>query len=297
MQTGWDVKRMQKLIVMSGTYRQSSNITPESHAHDPQNRLLARGPRFRLDAEMLRDNALFLSGLLVEHIGGKSVRPYQPAGLWKAVGYSGSNTVKFVRDDGEKLYRRSMYTFWKRTSPPPSMITFDAPSRESCTVRRARTNTPLQALVLLNDEQYVEAARKFAERIMTEGGDDARSRIEFAFRAATARRPTAEETQLFLDLFQEQLAEYQHDAAGRGETVIGRRSAAKYRTQPRRTRRLDHHRQHDFEPERNPHQGVVRKNHHGGTENTEQPKYEARNSKPETNSKYEIPMTKIDFEF
>ncbi len=212
IETGWDVKRMQKLIVMSGTYRQSSNITPESHAHDPQNRLLARGPRFRLDAEMLRDNALFLSGTIVEKIGGKSVRPYQPAGIWKAVGYSGSNTVNFVRDNGDKLYRRSLYIFWKRTAPPPSMITFDAPSRESCTVRRARTNTPLQALVLLNDEQYVEAARKFAERIMTEGGTDAKSRIEFAFRAATARHPNRDEAQLFMDLFNEQLATYQQDS-------------------------------------------------------------------------------------
>ncbi len=213
IRSGWDVKRLQKLIVMSATYRQSSKVTREIHARDPQNRLLAHGPRFRLDAEMLRDNALFLGGLLVEQVGGKSVRPYQPDGLWKAVGYSGSNTVKFTRDSGEKLYRRSLYTFWKRTAPPPSMSTFDAPSRESCTVRRARTNTPLQALLLLNDEQYVEAARKFAERVLTDGGADLPSRVEFAFRSATARRPTAAEMEVFTKLYQNHLSEYQQNQA------------------------------------------------------------------------------------
>jgi hypothetical protein len=210
-QSGWDVKRMQKLIVMSGTYRQSSKVTPEHILKDPENRLLARGPRFRLDAEMIRDNALFLSGLLVGKIGGKSVKPYQPAGLWNAVGYTDSNTANFVQEHGENLYRRSMYTFWKRTSPPPTMASFDAPSRESCTVRRERTNTPLQALIMMNDIQFVEAARKLAERMMTEAGKNPKERIVFAFRMATSRRPTSEESAVLLEIYHAHLAEYQKD--------------------------------------------------------------------------------------
>ena len=166
VENGWNVKRMQKQIVMSATYQQSSSVQAKKLNIDPENRLLSRGPRFRMDAEVIRDSALFVSGLLVDRIGGPSVKPYQPAGLWKPVGFGGSNTSVFKQDKGEKLYRRSMYTFWKRTSPPPSLSTFDAPDRETCQVRRARTNTPLQALVLMNDIQFVEAARKFAERII-----------------------------------------------------------------------------------------------------------------------------------
>lgn len=161
---GWDIKRLIRQIVTSEVYRQSSVMRPELLKRDPENRLLARGPRFRLDAEMVRDQALFTSGLMVEKIGGPPVRPYQPDGLWHAVGYSNSNTVRYYRHHGESLYRRSIYTFLKRTAPPPSMSVFDAPDRESCTVRRERTNTPLQALVLMNDVQFVEAARHLAER-------------------------------------------------------------------------------------------------------------------------------------
>ena len=165
MENGWDVKRLVRQMVVSAAYRQTSHASPELYKRDPENRLLARGSRFRLDAEMLRDQALYSSGLLVEKMGGPSVKPPQPAGLWEAVGYSGSNTVKFVADKGhEKVHRRTLYTFIKRTAPPPEMNTFDAPSRESCIVRRERTNTPLQALLLLNDPQYVEAARGLAER-------------------------------------------------------------------------------------------------------------------------------------
>ncbi len=142
MQTGWNVKKMQKLMVMSHAYRQDSQVSPKLFARDPENRLLARGPRFRLDAEMIRDSALSISGLLVEKIGGKSVKPYQPPGLWEAVGYTTSNTAKFTKDSGNDLYRRSVYIFWKRTSPPPSMSTLDAPSREACTVRRAQDQHP-----------------------------------------------------------------------------------------------------------------------------------------------------------
>src|SRR5690606_30157709 len=182
------VKHMQKLIVMSATYRQSSAASADLRRRDPDNRWLARGPRFRMPAEMIRDQALFVSGLLVESLGGPSVKPYQPDGLWEAVGYTDSNTANFAQDDGAKLYRRSMYTFWKRTSPPPSMSTFDAPSRETCTVRRPRTNTPLQALVLMNDKQFVETSRHFAERILTEAPDSDQERLEWAFRVVTSRR-------------------------------------------------------------------------------------------------------------
>ncbi|MCB9874555.1 MAG: PSD1 domain-containing protein [Planctomycetaceae bacterium] len=208
IESGWDVKRMQKLLVMSATYRQSSRVTPEKLAADPANRLLSRGPRHRLDAEVIRDQALALSGLLVDEIGGKSVRPYQPAGLWKPVGFGGSNTSVFVQDSGDKLYRRSMYTFWKRTSPPPTMTTFDAPDRETCQVRRARTNTPLQALVLMNDVQFIEAARKFAERVMNDAESDSRERITFAFRTVLARHPSASELDSLTQLFNDYLAEF-----------------------------------------------------------------------------------------
>ncbi|MEQ8785412.1 MAG: PSD1 and planctomycete cytochrome C domain-containing protein [Pirellulaceae bacterium] len=209
IESGWDVKHMQKLIVMSAAYRQSSRVTPELVARDPENRLLARGPRFRFDAETVRDNALALSGLLVEQIGGESVKPYQPAGLWKAVGYTNSNTANFKQDHGDALYRRSMYIFWKRTSPPPTMSIFDAPSREACTVARARTNTPLQALVLMNDVQFVEAARHFAQRAMREGGETDEERATWAFRLATSRAPDADELKTLLATYHAHLAEYQ----------------------------------------------------------------------------------------
>ena len=208
VETGWDVKRCLRQMVMSETYRQSSKVAPEKLKRDPQNRLLSRGPRFRLDAEVIRDQALYVSGLLNGEIGGKSVKPYQPAGLWKPVGFGGSNTSVFVQDKGEKLYRRSMYTFWKRTSPPPSMATFDAPNRETCQVRRARTNTPLQALVLMNDVQFVEAARKFAERVVREGGATPESRITFAVKTLLARRPTAEEMKSLSGMAVELLEEF-----------------------------------------------------------------------------------------
>jgi len=209
--SGWNVKRMQKMIVMSATYRQSSELTPKSHRRDPDNRLLARGPRFRLDAEVIRDNALAVSGLLVRTIGGPSVKPYQPTGLWKAVGYTNSNTANFTQDHGKKLYRRSMYTFWKRTAPPPTMSIFDAPSREACTVRRERTNSPMQALALMNDTQFVEASRKFAERIVTEGGSTTDERLTFAFRCCTARKPDGDELRVIKQVYDSHLAEYRKD--------------------------------------------------------------------------------------
>jgi len=209
-ESGWDVRALMKQIVMSAAYRQSSHLTPE--LVDPENRLLARGPRFRLDAEMLRDQALAISGLLVDKMGGPSVKPPQPDGLWFAVGYSGSNTVRFKKDEGpDKVHRRTLYTFIKRTSPPPQMGVLDAPSRESCSVRRERTNTPLQALLLLNDPQYVEAARVLAERAMREGGTTAELRIAYMFRLATGRHPDGDEVSELLSLFEDHSTEYKND--------------------------------------------------------------------------------------
>ncbi|MHB8519550.1 MAG: PSD1 and planctomycete cytochrome C domain-containing protein [Limisphaerales bacterium] len=209
IRTGWDVKRMQRLMVTSAAYRQSSRVTPELLAKDPENRLLARGPRFRLDAEAIRDTALAVSGLLVEREGGHSVKPYQPPGLWEAVSYG--NQQKYVPDSGEAEYRRSLYTYWKRQSPPPSMLLFDAPSREYCAVRRSRSNTPLQALALLNDPQFVEASRAFGQRIMLEGGKSPKSRAVYGFRLAAARKPAANEVKVILDVFNQELARFRKD--------------------------------------------------------------------------------------
>ncbi len=176
VESGWNVNHMLKLMLTSATYRQSARFDSAVHAGDPDNRFLARGPRLRLDAEVLRDQVLSVSGLLVPALGGPSVKPYQPGGLWNVVAITGSNTRVFKQDEGDALYRRSLYTFWKRTAPPPSMAAFDAPTREQCTVRRERTNTPLQALVLLNDPQYVEAARHLAEgTIQNSKTDNARA--------------------------------------------------------------------------------------------------------------------------
>ncbi|WP_397568143.1 PSD1 and planctomycete cytochrome C domain-containing protein [Schlesneria sp. T3-172] len=211
IRTGWDVKRMHKLMLMSGTYRQSAKVSSELLSRDPENVLLARGPRFRFDAEVIRDSILFASGLLVERAGGKSVKPYQPEGIWEAVAFVGSNTREFKPDAGESLYRRSLYTFWKRTAPPPSMSTFDAPSRENCTVRRPRTNTPLQALALMNDKQYVDAARKLAERMLREGGETPEDRLVYGFRWVTARRPSARELEVLKGTLDKQRAQFQAD--------------------------------------------------------------------------------------
>ena len=209
--SSWDLKSIQRQIVCSATYRQSSKWRQELLQKDPDNRLLARGPRVRLDAEMIRDAALAISGLLVEEVGGPSVRPYQPSGIWKAVGFTESNTVEFVQDHGAALYRRSLYTFWKRTAPAPAMRAFDAPTREACIVRRSRSNTPLQALVLMNDKQFIEAARAFGERLMIEGGNSAEDRIKFAFRLATSRQPSPREVDIAVKTYQSQLDEFQRD--------------------------------------------------------------------------------------
>ena len=206
---GWNIKRLVKQIVTSSTYCQTSQSTSQQFRSDPKNRLIARGPRFRLQGEFIRDNALMLSGLLVDQFGGPGVKPYQPPGLWKEVGLGGN--PKFVQDHGDKLYRRSLYTYWKRSAPPPSMQIFDAPTREKCTVQRARTNTPLQALVTLNDTQFVEAARNFAQQILAFDQKANCDRIKTAFRQATARLPDADESQVLSAVLDEAKERYTND--------------------------------------------------------------------------------------
>ena len=215
MASGWDRKALHRLIVTSATYRQSSQASPELLARDPENRLLARGPRHRLEAEQIRDQALAASGLLSRRIGGPSVKPYQPAGLWEE---SGTGKT-YAQDKGDNLYRRSMYTFWRRTSPPPSMSTFDAPSREVCTARRESTSTPLQALILLDDPQFVEAARALAEGLVREHGSDIEARIRGAFRLLLGRSPEPRERDVLDRLYQEQLS-YFADSPGAAEKFL-----------------------------------------------------------------------------
>jgi len=211
-ESGWDVKRFLKQLVLSATYQRSSRGAPELRRRDPENGLYARTSRIRLDAEMLRDQVLATSGLIVRKIGGPSVKPPQPDGLWSAVGYSGSNTVRFAKDEEtENCFRRSLYTFWKRTSPPPQMSTFDAPSREVCTVRREQTNTPLQALLLMNDPQFVEAARHFAARILNENRSDTGQRAAWAFEQATARLPAPHELEELVSVYRDFSAIYGED--------------------------------------------------------------------------------------
>lgn len=210
--SGWDVKAMQKLIVTSATYRQSSKNREELAEIDPYNDLLARGPKHRLSAEMIRDNALAASGLLVRKTGGPSVKPYQPEGLWIDKGSFSHVLLHYVPGTGEDLYRRSMYTFIRRTSPPPSMVAFDASGRNECMVRRQNTNTPMQALILLNDPQYVEAARMMGERMIKEGGKSLEDRIQYGFRLVAGRKLRDREIQVFKQLYEDELAKFQADA-------------------------------------------------------------------------------------
>ena len=216
----WDVKAMQRLIVTSAVYRQSSKVSPELVEQDPENRLLARGPRFRLPAEMIRDNALAISGLLNDKIGGRSVSPYQPKGLWEEMAFGGDfSAQKYDQSHGADLYRRSMYTFWKRSVPYPSLNTFDAPDREKCTARRSVTNTPLQALVLWNDPTYIEAARALAQRDLKQAGPAEADRVRFVFRLATDRDPTTEEFDILDKLYKREAARYAADKASAEKLV------------------------------------------------------------------------------
>jgi hypothetical protein len=218
-ESGWDVKALVRMMVTSTTFRQASAIAPELLTRDPENRLYAHGPRFRLDAEQIRDNALFVAGLIDLEMGGKGVRPYQPPNIWEPVAYSGSNTRSYKEDSGSALHRRSLYTFLKRTAPPPFMANFDAPNREAFCTRRERSNTPLQALQLMNDVQHFEAARALASRMMTEGGAAPADRITLGFRIVLARSPEAEELAILVDQLGKHRARFVRDAEGARRAV------------------------------------------------------------------------------
>ena len=203
VESGWNIKLALKSIVMSATYRQSSAASPEKIARDPRNELLSRGSRFRLMGEFIRDGALASAGLLNKDLGGPSVKPYQPPGLWNEVSLNGG--LRFKRDSGEKLYRKSMYIYWRRSAPMPSMSLFGTPSREKCVIRRAKTNTPLQALVTLNDEQFVEAARFLAQRVLLDkSATETKAKIVKAYRRVAGVRPSPQSLKLLLQTFAEE---------------------------------------------------------------------------------------------
>jgi hypothetical protein len=214
MNKNWDVKAMHRLIVTSATYRQSSKTTPELTERDPQNRMLARGPRFRLPSWMIRDQALALSGLLVEKIGGPPVKPYQPPGIWEEATFG---TIGYRQDHGDSLYRRSLYIYWRRIVGPTMF--FDTAARQTCTVKPYLTNTPLQALTTLNDPTYMEAARALAQRIIQQGGAAPESRIELAFRLATSRKPTAAEMDILRGRLETLKQQYSNDS-GAAQKVL-----------------------------------------------------------------------------
>jgi Protein of unknown function (DUF1553)/Protein of unknown function (DUF1549)/Concanavalin A-like lectin/glucanases superfamily/Planctomycete cytochrome C len=222
VRNGWDTKALLTTIVTSATYQQSSRVTPELLARDPENRLLARGPRVRLSADEIRDQSLAVSGLLVEKIGGPSVKPYQPPGLWKEL----AGGKDYEPDKGDGLHRRSLYTFWKRTAPPPMMVNFDAANRETCVVRELRTNTPLQSLDLMNDPIYLEAARALAGRMQREAGPDPADRISHGFKLVLARPPKPRESEILLSSFHYYLDRYQGDPAAAARYSGGLPAAA-----------------------------------------------------------------------
>jgi hypothetical protein len=218
VRAGWDMKAMQRLVVNSATYRQSSRAEQELVERDPDNRLYARGPRFRVAAETIRDITLAASGLLKNKIGGPSVYPYQPQGIWTQI-YGDSE--KWVLSSGEDKYRRGLYTYWKRTSPYPTFMAFDAPSREYACIRRPRTDTPLQALTTLNDPSFVEAAQVMARRVTSAVGLDPEKRVAFAFRLCVARAPKAEELKRLVELYQKELAHFKEDTKAAEAMAFG----------------------------------------------------------------------------
>jgi hypothetical protein len=219
-ESGWDTKHLMRLMVTSATYRQSSQLTEEMRERDPGNALLGRGPRYRLPAEMIRDNALAISGLLDRaRIGGPSVKPYQPGDLWREMAYGDSPDKAYVQDHGRDLYRRGLYTYWKRSIVYPAFSVFDAPNREVCTARRAVTNTPLQAFITLNDVTFVEAARVFAERVLSDGGREFGDRLTFAFRRAVARPPSDRERAVLTSTYYRLLKRYRTDPEAAGALV------------------------------------------------------------------------------
>ncbi|NDD40992.1 MAG: DUF1553 domain-containing protein, partial [Verrucomicrobia bacterium] len=210
IRSGWDVKQLLRLMVTSATYRQASRFTPTLRERDPENRWLARGPRHRLIGEFIRDQALAASGLLVEQLGGPSVKPYHPPGLYEQI-TAGNGYNTYVPGKGDELRRRSLYTYWKRSVPHPAMLLFDAPFRESCTLRRPRTNTPLQALNLLNDPTYVEAARFLAQRMIKDGGGTEETRLTHGFRLLLARPPSPAELKVLRGAYERARADFTKD--------------------------------------------------------------------------------------
>lgn len=222
--SGWNLKELLKLMVTSATYKQASDWSDLLREKDPENVWLARGPSYRMPVEMIRDNALAASGLLEKEIGGRSVKPYQPKGLWKEL--ATANVREYVQDTGKNLYRRGLYTIWKRSSPPPSMINFDATDKYTCTVERQKTNTPLQALVLMNDPQYLEASRALAEKMIKTGGDDLQKQISYGFKAMTSRSPDSEELRVLMGLYRMEL----EDFTASPETVVGLLNLGEYVT-------------------------------------------------------------------
>jgi hypothetical protein len=207
MESGWDLKQLLKLMVSSATYQQSSILKENVREKDPSNIWLSRANASRLPAEMVRDQALASSGLLVPKIGGESVKPYQPKGLWRELTAEYAN--EYIEDTGDNLYRRSLYTIWKRSAPPPSMINFDASDKYVCIIKRQNTNTPLQALVLMNDPQYIEASRVLAEKMLIDGGVETSDQLKYGFRAITSRNPEPKELMILEELYQNELAEFQ----------------------------------------------------------------------------------------
>ncbi len=218
-ESGWDMKHMYKLMVMSAAYRQSAKATPDQLARDPKNLLLAHGPRFRMDAEMLRDIALQSSGLLVNKIGGPSVKPYQPENVWESVGYPTSDTTKYKQDHGDALYRRSLYTYWKRMAMPPNMDAFDAPTRDTACTRRQRTDTPLQALVTMNDPQWVEASRALAERLIRQGGKQPEQRIQYLSELVLSHDPSPQMASVLQQSLNQMEQHYDADPAAAHDLV------------------------------------------------------------------------------
>lgn len=228
-ESGWDVKHMVRLLVTSATYRQTSGADEDLRSLDPENRLLARQSRFRLDAEMIRDNALAVSGLLDKTIGGESVKPYQPEGYWSEIQTFGADgpASEWVPSEGPAQYRRGLYSYWKRSFIHPAMLAFDAPERQECTARRSRSNTPLQALVLLNDPSFVEAARAFAERIISEGGEGDQDRIGWAFEHALSRKPISQESSEISELLEDERGWYgERPDEARGLADVGQAPVA-----------------------------------------------------------------------
>ncbi len=231
-ESNWDVKNLVRLLVTSAAFRQSSKVSGELAQRDPDNRLYDRGPRLRLDAEQVRDNALFVSGLMDLTMGGRGVKPYQPPNLWEPVGYIDSNTRNYKQDHGSALYRRSIYCFLKRTAPPPFMANFDAPSREQFCARRDRSDTPLQALQTMNDVQHFESARAFAERIMLEGGQSPDERIAFAYRSVLARKPDADETQIVRTEFETHRRDFEKNIDAAKKVIAQGESKPKIEDKP-----------------------------------------------------------------